>query len=586
MLLHGESLLLRRSQKFSYLLVAATLAAVIVTTRIGGIFGFPPTNISTFWPPNAILFAALLMLDRPSRRVCGLLALPAYFVAEVWIGFSYTSSLIFAVANCAEVVVATMIVRRIAGPPYDLGNVRQLLGLGIAMVVASPIGGLIGAAGATLDGGPFAEIFLRWSLADFVGFLVFSPLILTFPAWRAWLQTAPVAHKIESTLSLLVLLVVSLSVYGPAEIWASGLEGTYFLPFPILLWIALQSGPQGTAVAALIVSVTALSFAINGQGPFSGLEPIENVESLQFFITSLVLSTATVAALTKERDVALAGLTRSLDIMETRVKERTQALKDSEVRYRALVESAPVSILEIDLDGRLTSVNAAGLRMLEASAVSEVLGLDTLSIPRPEDRDRIADLFDDALKGAAADYDFELVTKSGTLHYASSFAQINDENGRITKVMGIFQDITERKSLEGKLIQSQKMEAIGQLTGGVAHDFNNLLAAMIGSTESLAALANGDEALQKELGALMLSIDPAQLEHALVNLAVNAQDAMAGGGHDDARGDQRDHEPERCYRMGGYAAGRLHPGTRRLNTVGGDEKGRRELTKIGRHFAP
>ena len=134
------------------------------------------------------------------------------------------------------------------------------------------------------------------------------------------------------------------------------------------------------------------------------------------------------------------------------------------------------------------------------------------------------------------------------------------------------------------------MEAIGQLTGRLAHDFNNLLAVMIGSTESLAVLAKGDEALQKELGALMHSIDhastltdrlpafsrqqqlmprptnipvhisdiedllrrsmgedvsldvrlqddlwpalidPAQLEHALVNLAVNARDAMAGAG--------------------------------------------------------
>ena len=199
--------------------VAATLIAVILATRLGGVFGFPPTGISTFWPPNAILLASLLMMDAPHRKRCFLLAYPAYVATEVWIGFSFLSSLIFAAANCLEVLVALSLVRRFGHPAFDLGHLRQSLVILLAITVASPVGALIGAAGVWLSDGPFGETFLRWFLADFIGFLVFVPLILTLPAWRDWLRSAPTSARVEAALAAATLLVLSLTVYGPTDFW-------------------------------------------------------------------------------------------------------------------------------------------------------------------------------------------------------------------------------------------------------------------------------------------------------------------------------------------------------------------------------
>ena len=170
------------------------------------------------------------------------------------------------------------------------------------------------------------------------------------------------------------------------------------------------------------------------------------------------------------------------------------------------------------------------------------------------------------------------------------FARVPEKHDGDWLVMATARDITEREEMEQQLRQAQKMEAVGQLTGGVAHDFNNLLTAIIGNLELLAPRLEGDPAASRHLGAaehaaengarlveqllafsrrqhlqpravdlnavvaglremltrtigstieirLDLSpdlwpalIDPTQIETAILNLAINARDAMPSGG--------------------------------------------------------
>src|SRR5262249_17491192 len=88
--------------------------------------------------------------------------------------------------------------------------------------------------------------------------------------------------------------------------------------------------------------------------------------------------------------------------------------------------------------------------------------------------------------------------KSGKLYYEEKIiTPIRDGDGNITHFISTGKDITDRMALEERLLQAQKLEAIGRLAGGVAHDFNNLLTAVIGYGELLASRLSGDEALRR-----------------------------------------------------------------------------------------
>ncbi|MFT6373272.1 MAG: diguanylate cyclase (GGDEF)-like protein/PAS domain S-box-containing protein, partial [Gammaproteobacteria bacterium] len=126
-------------------------------------------------------------------------------------------------------------------------------------------------------------------------------------------------------------------------------------------------------------------------------------------------------------------------------------LRQSENRLRSLVSSSPVCIHEIDLDGKLVSMNPSGLKMMGVENESEILGLNYLDILISEDRERVSALMDNAKQGQGSIFEFSAADENGILHFLSSFEPINDEDDKIVRLMGVTQDITARKKVEEKL---------------------------------------------------------------------------------------------------------------------------------------
>ena len=295
-----------------------------------------------------------------------------------------------------------------------------------------------------------------------------------------------------------------------------------------------------------------------------------------------------VASFALTLDGRAAELVLGIDVTERRRAEAD--LRRSEALFRAVFEGASAGFSLTDDTGRFVALNPA-FAALVGRAVPEVLGRTPAAFTHPDDWAAQTPLMADIRAGRRDRFDAlkRYVRPDGAVVWAElSFAAIRGADGRYEYGLGVSVDVTERRRLEEQLRQSQKMEAVGQMAGGVAHDFNNLLTAVIGNL-SLAKLPPGDpnrpllaaaeqaavraadltrkllgyasrnqllvgpvaprEAFAEVVGLLRRTLDPrivirvevppgcgpvladpGLLNQALMNLCLNARDAMPDGG--------------------------------------------------------
>ncbi|HTR01576.1 MAG TPA: PAS domain S-box protein [Thermoanaerobaculia bacterium] len=297
-------------------------------------------------------------------------------------------------------------------------------------------------------------------------------------------------------------------------------------------------------------------------------------------------------------------------------KRAQQAIRESEERYRLLFERNLAGVYRMTLVGRILECNDALARLFGYASQDELLDRD-MAVLYPDGRQRRA--FFDALLKSRSLSNFEMRGErrdGGTAWTLQSAALLADEREGEVLVEGTVVDITERRRLEDQLRQAQKMEGIGQLAGGIAHDFNNLLTTVLGysdmalsqlsphdpirediaeirkagerasnltrqllafsrkqvfeprvvdlnglladSSRMLARLIGEHIRLETELepGLGNIRADPGQIEQVVVNLVVNARDAMPGGGMLRLRTGNADVDAGSARRHFGIAPGR------------------------------
>ena len=177
-------------------------------------------------------------------------------------------------------------------------------------------------------------------------------------------------------------------------------------------------------------------------------------------------------------------------------RERAQqALQESQARYRDLFDHTKEIVFTTDLEGNFTSLNKAGEIATGYSSeealernLGQLMGPKCLELARSMREQKI-------VRGGSTIYEIEIARKDGQLITLAVSTSLIDKDGRPCGIRGIAQDITERKQMEERLRQSQKMEALGRLAGGVAHDFNNQLGVIIGFSEVLSDRLRFDESL-------------------------------------------------------------------------------------------
>lgn len=169
-----------------------------------------------------------------------------------------------------------------------------------------------------------------------------------------------------------------------------------------------------------------------------------------------------------------------LERRNSELKARESALKESKERYRSVVENVQEGLCIVDTEEVLQFVNPAFSKLLGVDA-DKIVGISLEGFVDKETFARFQKGTRDRLKGVEDRYEITFRRPDGKLRDVDLHATpLYSADGNYYGTLGLAVDITERKRLEGHLVQVQKMEAIGTLAGGIAHDFNNILGGILG----------------------------------------------------------------------------------------------------------
>jgi signal transduction histidine kinase len=301
--------------------VAALVVGVAYYTaaKIGFALTFQPHPVSTLWPPNSILFAALLLSRPRSWWLLLLAALPAHLLVQLNADIPTAMILCWCVSNCSEALIGAALLRYLTKSELRFDTTHHVSLFIVVAMLGSFLSSFLDAAFVMLNqfgSSPYWAVFRMRVFSNVLASLTLVPLIVS---WRrtelSLLRSASWKRYLEVGLLAIGLLAVGLLSFSVKMAGHDARSTLLYLPLPLLLWAAIRFGPRG--------------------GPFAAQAPEVNALSVQLFLILASLPLMFLAALIKERERAQEAAGQKEERLELALdtaKQASQALSESQER--------------------------------------------------------------------------------------------------------------------------------------------------------------------------------------------------------------------------------------------------------------
>ena len=443
----------RSWRDLAYALSAA--AAYFAAAKFGLSLAFATKQVTAVWPPTGVAFVALLLLG---FRVWPGIFLGA-FLANATAGESLQTAAGIALGNtlCGVLGVqltqrSTRLERRLETPRQVLGLV--LLGAGLASVVSASGGVANLALAGIVPWSAYGSVWWVWWLGDALGVLLFAPFLL------AWLvepeqRRAKVAWFELALLTSLLVALCYVTFVGLASNTRQAL-GLKYTVFPFVIWAALRFGQREATTAGVLISSFAIWGAIHDRGPFSVGTVDERLMLLGVFMAVVTITALTLRAVAAERQRAEQALSAARDELERRVQERTLELGQERARLAEAQQLARLGSWQWDVEADLVTWSDELYRIFGREraefGASYAAFLESV---HPADKSRMQDVIRRSLESREGFQCLHRIVAKGVTRHVESRATLQlGADGRVLRMLGTAQDVTEREEQQAKLRES------------------------------------------------------------------------------------------------------------------------------------
>jgi two-component system sensor kinase FixL len=451
----------------------ALAAAYLLGVWVGIGLTFAPNPVSTLWPPNALVLAALL-LTRP--RVWPLLiatVFPAHLAAEIFLGVPLDMALCWFVSNIAEALIGAALILRLLGRMPRFDRVRDLSVFLFAGVVAAPLlSSFLDSYFVYVIGWRYTGYWEVWRVRLFsnvLATLTLVPMVLIwFQTGITQLRSGKAWKKLEVAALLASICIVSFLVFQRSHAPETSAVLMY-APLPLLMWAVIRHEPNVVVLCVSIVALFAITGVLDGRGPFIASSTANAAMAVQMFLiiveSSLLLLTASLGELRHARSAARRQ-EESLDLA---------------------LGAARMGTWEWDLASDRLSwrIGRAGRSRLRTRAVPVA---HMLTRVHADDRPVVQRAIEEALAGSGdGEVECRFVNRRGASQWITSRGKLLlDQFGNPRRMIGVYLDTSERKMQElqmrthrEQLTYLSRLSLMGELSGALAHELNQPLAAIL-----------------------------------------------------------------------------------------------------------